>query len=125
MRLLIAPLLCLLCCACSDSTNEPTAVTTTEENGSGATDPRVFRGTLALGFERSVFVPEGEDVAYWATGDFGEIANAPIGGNQDQTFVVVLEGTLSEPGHYGHLGGYERELRISKVRSQEPIQGER
>lgn len=78
-----------------------------------------FAGTWDFHFETSSFRSDAGEGPYWlsAGGDVWTELTAPFaasGGPWGQLDIVV-EGELSEPGEYGHLGAYERELRVTRV----------
>lgn len=79
-----------------------------------------FSGTYDWHFETSSFRPDGGGGPYWLSGegDTLEQIAAPIGHTDRGTwgrFHIVVEGRLSAEGHYGHMGGYQRELRVTRV----------
>jgi hypothetical protein len=78
---------------------------------------RVFRGTYRSGFENSTFYPEGSKCFWWVSGDLGALGKEldrrwPYG---EATATVQVEGTLTAPGCYGHMGVARRELTVKKV----------
>lgn len=91
-----------------------------EDGGRGDT----FEGTYYTAFETSNFVPgelcRSAGPTYWLIPEpdsgFQEALQAagwqPVA---PQAFYVRFEGELSEPGRYGHLGAYEREVRAFKT----------
>ncbi len=82
--------------------------------------PRRFAGTWAFHFETSAFVTDAGEGPYWLAAVEGEVwpqLTAPFtqaGGPWGEAHIVV-EGELSAPGQYGHLGAYERELHVTRV----------
>ena len=80
-----------------------------------------FSGTFDLHFETSSFHPDGGGGPYWVSfeGDTLERIAGPLDQSDDRgtwgQFHIVVEGNLSPEGHYGHLGGYRRELRVTRV----------
>jgi hypothetical protein len=67
-----------------------------------------------LGFEQSDFTPEGSPgERWWLSGNVGGLASriAVLG----TPALVTLKGHLSERGHFGHMLGYERDLRLTRV----------
>jgi len=96
--------------------------------GSG-TKTGEFEGYYASGFEVSSFVPCGiaENASYgngyWLTGttEFYDQYYALIqssGFDQSTGYLSVyvrFKGELSPPGHYGHLGAYEREVTVTEL----------
>ncbi len=82
--------------------------------------PQRFAGVWDWHFETSSFVTEDGRGPWWlsAEGAAWEALNAPFaaaGRGPWGRLRVVVEGELSEPGQYGHLGAYERELRVTRV----------
>ncbi len=89
-----------------------------------ADDSGVFEGYYYTGFETSNFVPgrtcDDRGPTYWLVSDpeahFNEaLQEAGWEPLAFQAFWVRFEGELSEPGRYGHLGAYEREVRVKKL----------
>ena len=84
-----------------------------------------FDGVYESGFEISAFTPcNGEGVRFWvAPGPLSPKLDADIKRRMEQGGVargvlryrVTLVGLLSEPGRWGHLGMYARELTVTKV----------
>ncbi|GAB4579990.1 MAG: hypothetical protein Fur0022_27290 [Anaerolineales bacterium] len=115
-----SPLLLLTLAALTCQTLSPTPGPTTGE----------FEGYYSSGFEVSAFVPcDGGEPApgfvpgYWLNGtsDFYDQYDAlvessdhdPITGSL--SVYVRFNGELSPPGHYGHLGAYEREITVTEL----------
>ncbi|HYD71622.1 MAG TPA: hypothetical protein VEF55_00680 [Candidatus Binatia bacterium] len=77
-----------------------------------------FSGAWDWRFETSAFTTDGGEGPYWLVGEgrVWEQLNAPFGdrGPWGRAHIVV-EGTLSAPGQYGHLGAYSRQLRVTRV----------
>ncbi|GIK47867.1 MAG: hypothetical protein KJZ75_03775 [Hyphomonadaceae bacterium] len=79
-----------------------------------------YAGTWDWRFETSAFTTDNGQGPWWlhAEGAAWEQLNAPLaleaGGPWGRVHIVV-EGELSAPGRYGHLGAYERELRVARV----------
>jgi hypothetical protein len=87
--------------------------------GTAAPAPQRFSGAWDFHFETSSFVTDDGDGPYWlsADGDVWPQVTAPLteaGGPWGRVHLVI-EGELSAPGSYGHLGAYERELRVTRV----------
>lgn len=81
-----------------------------DSNGGGT----VYRGRFAQGFEMSSFVPCDGEEDWWAVGNLQPITReAPY--DYSPVYVEVT-GAVTEPGRYGHLGAYDRELNIREVR---------
>ena len=83
-----------------------------------------FSGTWDWHFETSSFVTDEGRGPYWlaAEGDTWDALNAPLRASGEGPWGrlhVVVEGELSAPGRYGHLGAYDRKLRVRRVISSE------
>ncbi|MBL8548819.1 MAG: hypothetical protein JNJ73_02455 [Hyphomonadaceae bacterium] len=84
---------------------------------------RRFKGVWDFHFETSAFAPEnggeGGQGPYWLSGegDVWRALTAPFGatGRPWGEVAVEIEGELSGPGRYGHMGAYTRELRVTRV----------
>lgn len=79
-----------------------------------------FSGSYDWHFETSSFRPDGGGGPYWLSGegDTLERITAALGHSGRGTwgqFHIVVEGRLSEEGRYGHMGGYRRELHVTRV----------
>ncbi len=97
--------ICLLLCVLSSCTaSQPSSKA-----------PIVFRGRITVGFERSEFRPEGKDEVYWVSGAIRDLQFPSGDVHEDRSIEASVEGVLSEPGSYGHLGSYQRELQVTKV----------
>lgn len=91
-----------------------------------------FRGLYYQYFEISSFVPCGEGEpgygeGYWI--DWSGVGNSSfferykelqsqhpeLGGPSSSYVYVVFAGRLSESGHFGHLGGYDKEIAVTRV----------
>ena len=87
-----------------------------------------YSGTWDFHFETSSFITDDGRGPWWLSADGeGEIwrrLTAPLeeGGSPWGRVAIVIEGELSEPGRYGHLGAYERELRVTRVISARLIE---
>ena len=118
MRLL-AVLFSVLLAGCSEpevpmALNDPPA----------ASPLQTFQGYYVSGFERNEFRPESDlEQRWWLSGaiegcaflNFDQERYSPW----RQTY-LELQGVLSPPGQYGHLGAYSRELTIIKTVSCRP-----
>jgi hypothetical protein len=85
-----------------------------------ASSPLRFAGEWALHFETSAFTASDGGGPYWLSAGRAvwEQLGAPFaahGAGPWGRAQIVVEGTLSAPGRYGHLGAYERELRVTRV----------
>jgi len=93
--------------------NSPAALTVYSEG--------TYAGLYHFGFERSEFRFLGGREHWWLTGDIEDVTSrmARPSANQPAELrspvFLVVEGELSEPGRFGHMGGYRRELRVLKV----------
>ena len=77
-------------------------------------------GTLSISFETSSFHTDDGQGPYWlsAEGDAWSAITAPLqqpGRPAWGRVHLVVEGDLSAPGHYGHMGAYSRSLRVTRV----------
>lgn len=78
---------------------------------------KVFQGHYTKRFEIDSFRPCGQDEDWWVKHETDALiravtnANGMVGGE----LYVEVEGTVSDRGSYGHLGAYDREIRVSKV----------
>ena len=74
----------------------------------------MFSGYYSKGFERSDFRPIGSKEVWWITQDpamKGLQLPLPVAG----CVYLVVRGTLTSRGSYGHLGVYHRELAAQVV----------
>ena len=85
--------------------------------------PEVFRGVYAAGFEVSSFRPCGSLEQWWVadTGPLHEGYEATASRPYEQVYVVV-RGDTSAAGHVGHLGLYQRYLRVQVLDSIRPLE---
>lgn len=80
-----------------------------------------FTGLYADGFEMQAFTADGRGESWWV--NLEPEARAAIDaakGPQPRVpfgfrIRAEVEGRLSEPGHYGHLGAYPRQLTVIRV----------
>jgi hypothetical protein len=87
-----------------------------------------FRGVLSYGFEHSGFIPCGsKDVWWWDIENPDDAAWLHVDALHDRSCEISgdpycglvyaeLDASLSPPGHYGHLGMYDRLMIVSRVR---------
>jgi hypothetical protein len=81
----------------------------------------VYRGVYRFGRERSDFTLIGSRERWWLTGNIDDLTRRMVLLSRDKPaelrnpVSLVVEGELSERGHYGHLDGYRRELRVTQV----------
>jgi hypothetical protein len=111
-RRLFMSCLGLLAAGCASATSEPVST---------------YSGEWDWNFETSAFTTSDGRGPWWLSGegDVWEHISAPItqGGNGPWGRVrLTVEGELSAPGTYGHMGAYERELRVTRVISAELIE---
>ena len=85
-----------------------------------------FTGLYALSFETQAFTAYGTNDTWWATlepqaqAELKAALPANAGPRLGSRIRAEVEGRLSEPGHYGHLGAYPRHLTITRVLSAKP-----
>lgn len=82
--------------------------------------PQRYVGTWDWHFETSAFTTDDGQGPWWlhAEGEAWEQINAPFaasGAGPWGRAHLVVEGELSAPGRYGHLGAYTREFRVTRV----------
>lgn len=88
-----------------------------------ATSPATHRyaGVYVYGFEIEAFYSYDGGDPYWVSAEPAahEALQAPIPHPVDPQagarVVVEVQGVLSQPGRYGHLGAYSRELHVTRV----------
>jgi len=81
----------------------------------GEGETGVFRGVFFYGFETSDFRVCGSNEIWWASGNLKPLIDVtPAPGSRG--VYAEIQGELSPPGSYGHLGMYPREIEIRKVR---------
>lgn len=81
---------------------------------------QTYSGTWDWHFETSSFVTDDGAGPYWlsAEGSNWDQIVAPIqrsGGGPWGRVHLTVEAELSAPGQFGHLGAYEREIRVTRV----------
>jgi hypothetical protein len=77
---------------------------------------RIYSGSYKPGWELSDFTPRGSTETWWLSGNLQRIDRLAEGYHPHGIhFFITVEGQLSSPGHYGHLGAYSRELRVIQV----------
>lgn len=89
------------------------------------TGPQRWSGRYEWSFETSSFVADGGRENWWVAADnpeAGAALNAAVAtpGSPWGSARITVEGSISAPGHYGHLGAYQRELHVTRVISAEP-----
>ena len=97
------------------------------EGASGVS--RQFTGVWDWHFETSSFTSNTGQGPYWlvAEGNTQEQLSAPLreAGGPWGRVAIVVEGTLSGSGRYGHMGAYARELHVTRVIEARLISAER
>ena len=84
--------------------------------------PNWFRGRFVARWEVSSFEPCGESERWWTSFEAadGPAAQRLINNARPPGIDVELFGTVSEPGNYGHMGLYDREFRVQRIREVKP-----
>jgi hypothetical protein len=77
-------------------------------------------GFYEAGWEKEVFRPCGTQEEWWSWSTTQILKEDPRGWGRA---FVVLEGEVSPPGSYGHLGQYPREIVITRVIEVRPAPG--
>ena len=89
----------------------------------------VYRGTFLFGFEQRDFTPDGSRETWWL-GGASETTDRMVGHSRDvppelhNPVFIVVEGDLSQPGQYGHMGASQAELRVTHVLELRQAQSE-
>jgi hypothetical protein len=75
-----------------------------------------YAGLYAQGFETMAFRPCDREASWWVaeTGDLSARYHEVAARAYDPVYAVV-KGTVGPEGHYGHMGAYTRELRVTEV----------
>jgi hypothetical protein len=82
----------------------------------GGAKPATYAGFYEAEFEKSAFKVSGVPCEVWLTGDVCSIfRDGKCEKGAEVKAYVTVEGVLSEPGHFGHFGMWERELRVTRV----------
>ena|SRR6476660_6898579 len=77
---------------------------------------RTYSGSYVPGWEFSDFTPVGSTETWWLSGSLEPIYPYEEGYHPHGVHLfITVEGQLSSPGHYGHLGRFPRELRVTRV----------
>jgi hypothetical protein len=78
---------------------------------------RTYSGSYWAGWESSDFTPSGRTETWWLSGNLAAIDRRRQGHHPElrNPLFITVEGQLSSPGHYGHLGQFPRELRVTRV----------
>jgi len=76
-----------------------------------------YSGTYVTGWEFSDFTPSGGSETWWLSGNLESIYRRTEGRHPElhNLLLVTVEGQLSSPGRYGHLGRFSHELRVTRV----------
>lgn len=86
---------------------------------------QTYAGCFFSGEEQSEFRPRGTHELWWLRGDLGDALGpsatpAPGPFLHGRAVFLVVQGQLSGPGHYGHMGQYTRTLTVLRVVSARP-----
>jgi len=77
---------------------------------------RAYSGSYVPGWEFSDFTPVGGTETWWLSGNLKPIYPYEEGYHPHGVHLfITVEGQLSSPGNYGHLGRFPRELRVTRV----------
>ena len=122
----------------NDGNETPTSTATATADDGGLV---TLEGVFETSFEHSAFYPQdvllengcpqGADrywVAWTEDSNFAERVEdesgvPPFAGTEVLAFRIELRGELSEPGEYGHLGQYPRELTVHEVVAASQLTG--
>ena len=79
-----------------------------------------FAGCYFFRFEHSDFRPQGSQERWWLGGNREEVTSRFVLSNPEvpprkTPIFVVVDGDLSENGHHGHMGLWNRELTVRQV----------
>jgi hypothetical protein len=77
----------------------------------------VVSGLYSWGFEVSDFQPCGVDEKWWVVGSAPELLSRyrALTSNVYEQVYARLKGIKSAPGHYGHLGAYDRQFEVHEI----------
>ena|SRR5437879_11598814 len=81
----------------------------------------VFVGYYQPGFEKSDFKPVGTPERWWLSGNIKSVRDLFVAPSRNQPpkikrpVYLVVRGSLSPVGRYGHLNQYTRELSVVEV----------
>ena len=106
------------------------AADTAADSDATASETSQYSGWYRRSFEQSAFWTDDGDGPWWLTAD-GEAwetlmehhVDGPGRGGRT-TVRLTVEGMLSAPGQYGHLGAYARELTVERVIEIKPVSAE-
>lgn len=83
--------------------------------------PGTFRGVYRFGPERSEFIANDSRERWWLDGNIDDLRRRMVRPSAEEPaelqspVALVVEGELSERGRYGHMDGYQRELRVTRI----------
>ena len=114
----------LLAVGCSRLPEAPGAPESLEVPGGITRNaPATFKGLWTLNFEVSAFVPCGSYERWWLGATHESTLHAQLKAvagegslvehGHPQPVYIEVRGRVSEPGHFGHLGAYSRDLEVS------------
>lgn len=86
--------------------------------GQYAANKSIYSGFVEFGFESQSFRPCGGGPQWWLMGPaLPELSQRyqELAGAHYQPLYAELQAVLSEPGNYGHMGVYEREMEVVEV----------
>ena len=81
----------------------------------------IFVGYYEFGFEVCVFAPAGSTERWWLGGDLSRLNSLLVAPSATEPskmrspLHIVVRGTLSPEGRYGHMSRYRRELEVQEV----------
>jgi hypothetical protein len=85
----------------------------------------VFAGYYRQGFEISDFRPAGTKERWWLSGEQGQSGLPKLlqswSCNTSAPCYIVVRGHLGGLGRHGHLGAYNRELEVTEIIEQRPL----
>jgi hypothetical protein len=77
---------------------------------------QTYSGSYQPGWELSDFTPRGSRETWWLSGNLRRTEPFSLGYHPNGVHLfVTVEGQLSSRGLHGHLGAYQRELRVIRI----------
>jgi len=85
-----------------------------------------YSGYFATGFELSLFRPNGVSESWWLSGKLecpsgSAPPKSPDGASDVPAQFIVVIGVATVTGSHGHLGNYDRELKVEQTLSCRPL----